>query len=248
MWIKESDKEEQSWKKGLFGNPKPIGANSVSWSFWARRPRLVESMLNKTFEKNKGVVFYGCVENEVQKSNRTRYDWSKACDEFVMSDKATFSEQEYLDKLSEARYGLCLAGYGKKCHREVECMALGTVPIVSSEVDMDNYASKPIEGVHYLRVSSPEDLLNKVKGVKNWLEMSEACKKWFLENSSVDGMWQLTKKFVLCRRMPKWKVWTYSILVVLFIYFIYFIAANVYNVKTINNRYGMGTDISFLKI
>jgi hypothetical protein len=48
--------------------------------------------------------------------------------------------------------------------------------------------------------------------------------------------------------MPKWKVWTYSILVVLFIYFIYFIAANVYNVKTINNRYGMGTDISFLKI
>ena len=194
MWIKESDKEEQSWKKGLFGNPKPIGANSVSWSFWPRRPRLVESMLNKTFEKNKGVVFYGSVENEIQKSNRTRYDWSKACDEFVMSDKATFSEQEYLDKLSEAKYGLCLAGYGKKCHREVECMALGTVPLVSSEVDMDNYASKPIEGVHYLRVSSPEDLLKKVKGVKNWLEMSEACKKWFLKNSSVDGIWKLTKK------------------------------------------------------
>lgn len=194
MWIKESDKEEQSWKKGLFGNPKPIGANSVSWSFWPRRPRLVEAMLNKTFEKTKDVVFYGSIENEVQKSNRTRYDWSSCCDEFVMGDKARFSEQEYLDKLSVARYGLCLAGYGKKCHREVECMALGTVPIVSREVDMDNYACKPIEGVHYLRVSSPEDLLEKVKSVKNWLEMSEACKKWFLQNSSADGMWELTKK------------------------------------------------------
>jgi hypothetical protein len=73
-------------------------------------------------------------------------------------------------------------------------MALGTVPIVSREVDMENYASKPIEGVHYLRVSSPEDVLEKVKSVKNWLEMSEACKKWFLQNSSVDGMWELTKK------------------------------------------------------
>jgi hypothetical protein len=194
MWIKESDKEEQSWKRALFGNPKPIGANSVPWSFWPRRPRLVEAMLNKTFEKTKDVVLYASIENEVQKSNRTRYDWSSCCDEFVMSDKATFSEQEYLDKLSVARYGLCLAGYGKKCHREVECMALGTVPIVSREVDMDNYACKPIEGIHYLRVSSPEDVLEKVKSVKNWLEMSEACKKWFLQNSSVDGMWELTKK------------------------------------------------------
>jgi len=87
-----------------------------------------------------------------------------------------------------------LPGYGKKCHREVECMAFGTVPLVSNEVDIDSYECKPVEGVHYLRVSSPEDLVNKVKGNKNWLEMSEACKVWYKENSSVDGIWNLTKK------------------------------------------------------
>jgi len=193
-WIKEADGEEQIWKKGLFGNPKPLGAKSVPWSFWPRRPRLVEAMLNKVVEKTKGVVFYGCIENQVQKNNRSKYDWSKCCDEFYMASLPKFSQQEYLDNLSKARYGLCLAGYGKKCHREVECMALGTVPLVAQEVDMDSYANPPIEGVHYLRVSSPEDLLNKVKGTKNWLEMSEACKKWYLENCSVDGMWLLTKK------------------------------------------------------
>jgi len=196
-WIKEADGQEQVWKKGLFGNPKPLGAKSVPWSFWARRPRLVEAMLNNTFEKTKGIVFYGKVENQVQKVNRSKYDWSKCCDEFYMAsenEKPKFSQQEYLDNLSKAKYGLCLAGYGKKCHREVECMALGCIPLVAPEVDMDSYANPPVVGVHYLRVSSPEDLLNKVKGVKNWLEMSEACKVWYKENCSADGMWNLTKK------------------------------------------------------
>uniref|UniRef100_A0A6C0IEG2 Exostosin GT47 domain-containing protein n=1 Tax=viral metagenome TaxID=1070528 RepID=A0A6C0IEG2_9ZZZZ len=193
-WIKESDGEEQMWKKGLFGNPKPLGGKSVPWSFWPRRPRLVEAMLNNTFEKTKGVVFYGCTENQIQKMNRTKYDWSKCCDEFVMSEEPKFSQQEYLDNLSKAKYGLCLAGYGKKCHREVECMAFGCIPLVSNEVDMDSYANPPMVGVHYLRVSSPEDLVNKVKANKNWLEMSEACKVWYKENCSVDGMWLLTKK------------------------------------------------------
>jgi len=193
-WIKESDGEEQVWKKGLFGNPKPLGAKSVPWSFWARRPRLVEAMLNNKFEKTKGVVFYGCTENQIQKMNRTKHDWSKCCDEFYMGGEPKYTQQEYLDNLSKAKYGLCLPGYGKKCHREVECMAFGTVPLVSNEVDIDSYECKPVEGVHYLRVSSPEDLVNKVKGNKNWLEMSEACKVWYKENSSVDGIWNLTKK------------------------------------------------------
>jgi len=41
-------------------------------------------------------------------------------------------------------------------------MAFGCIPLVSNEVDMDSYACKPVEGLHYLRVSSPEDLLKKV--------------------------------------------------------------------------------------
>jgi hypothetical protein len=200
-WIKNADSKEQGWKRALFGNPKPIGNNSKSWSFWARRPRLVENMLTDVITKTKKIVFYGKIENQVQKNNRTRYDWSSVCDEYYMANEnelPKFSEQEYLDKLAEAKYGLCLAGFGKKCHREVECMAFGTVPIVATEVDMDNYANPPIEGLHYIRVVSPEDLKYKLTQFDDdiWWRMSEACKKWYMENSSADGMWNITKKLI----------------------------------------------------
>lgn len=200
-WIKEANQSEQSWKRALFGNPKPIGANSKSWSFWARRPRLVENMLTDTTTKTKDVVFYGKIENSVQKQARTQYDWSKCCDEFHMASEnelPKFSEQEYLDNLAQAKYGLCLAGFGKKCHREVECMAFGTVPLVAPEVDMENYANPPIEGLHYIRVSSPEDLKYKLSQFDDdvWWRMSEACKKWYMENCSADGLWNITKKLI----------------------------------------------------
>ena len=112
------------------------------------------------------------------------------------SEEPRFSEQEYLNKLGEAHFGLCLAGYGKKCHREVECMALGTVPVVSVEVDMESYANPPVEGLHYVRVQNPEDLQKKLAEIDDdvWWRMSQACKQWYKENCSADGMWSLTKK------------------------------------------------------
>jgi len=201
-WIKEADADEQVWKKALFGNPKPIGPNSLKWSFWARRPRLIEAMLDKNIEKTNKLVFYGCAENYIQKNARTKYDWSTCCDKFVLAkegEKPVYSEQEYLDRIAKAKYGLCLAGLGKKCHREVECMAFGTIPVCAPEVDMDNYANPPKEGIHYIRVKNPEDALEKISKISDdqYLSMSEACKKWYKENSSVEGLWNLTKKLIL---------------------------------------------------
>lgn len=203
-WIKNSPVQEQVWKKALFGNPKPIGNNSKAWSFWARRPRLVEEMFSKEFKKTKNIVFYGKIENVVQKRNRTVYDWSKVCDvsEFILANEneaPKFSEQDYLDKLSQAQFGLCLAGFGRKCHREVECMALGTVPVVALEVDMESYANPPVEGLHYIRVETPEDLVKKLSTIDDdvWWRMSQACKQWYKENCSADGMWKLTSQLIL---------------------------------------------------
>lgn len=201
-WIKQSSAKEQTWKKALFGNPKPIGNNANPWSFWARRPRLIEEMLTKDVKKTKNLVFYGKIENAVQKRNRTVHDWSKACDEFVLAtenEPPRFSEQDYLDKLSQAHFGLCLAGFGKKCHREVECMALGTVPVVAPEVDMESYANPPILGLHYIRVENPDDLVKKLSQIDDdvWWRMSQACKQWYKENCSVDGIWNLTKQLIV---------------------------------------------------
>ena len=59
-------------------------------------------------------------------------------------------------KLRNSRFGLCLRGYGSKCHREVELMAFGTVPIVTQDVSINDFTDPPIEDVHYILVSSPD--------------------------------------------------------------------------------------------
>lgn len=114
----------------------------------------------------------------------------------VGAEKAyPFSQEEYLQKLTHARFGLCLPGYGLKCHREVECMAMGCVPIVTPEVDMANYAEPPVEGKHYWVAETPEEArrLSLETSEEKWSEMSEACRAWWKRNASCDGMWALTK-------------------------------------------------------
>ena len=80
-------------------------------------------------------------------------------------------------KLRESKYGLCLRGYGSKCHREVELMAFGTVPIITSDVSIDSYMSPPIENVHYIRVDNPESLKKKLELISHemWNKMSNNC-------------------------------------------------------------------------
>ena len=65
-------------------------------------------------------------------------------------------------KLRESKYGLCLRGYGSKCHREVELMAFGTVPIVTPEVSVSSYMEPLIENTHYIKVTTPAELKEKI--------------------------------------------------------------------------------------
>ena len=175
----------------LLGNPAPRAANQRPWTFWPRRPRLVEELSTLDLPRTKGLVFYGRSENAVQRAHRTAADWASVCDEFVHVDgnkPYPFSHEEYLRNLAQAKWGLCLAGFGKKCHREIECMAMGCVPIVGPEVDMDNYADPPVLNVHYLRAATPADVVKP----DNWEKMSAACRDWWRRNASVEGSWRLT--------------------------------------------------------
>jgi hypothetical protein len=206
-WLWAATDVEQAWKQGLFGNPEPPKGGKA-WSFWPRRPQLVEQLVEtgaakRPFaERRRGVVFYGKIENRVQELRRTAKDWSSSCDEFVMpageDAKYPFTQEQYLVNLSEARYGLCLAGYGRKCHREVECMAMGCVPIVDTEVDISSYASPPVEGVHYLRVSGPDEVRETIARIseEQWTSMSVACRQWWQDNASCKGLFELTKRLV----------------------------------------------------
>jgi hypothetical protein len=202
-WRLASPLPEKEYSFALFGNPKPVAGTSA-WFFWPRRPELVEELVQNEIEWNKrkgGLVFYGKIENRVQEKRRTKEDWSKACDEYVMvrgDEKYALSHEEYLKTLAGSRFGLCLAGYGSKCHREVECMAMGCIPVVAPEVDMDSYAEPPVEGVHYIRVQTPEEAREIVKGIgeEQWKTMSQACKSWWKRNCSCEGSFALTKKLI----------------------------------------------------
>jgi hypothetical protein len=207
-WLERAPKAERSWKQALFGNPEPpaaAGGPVSPWTFWPRRPKILEFLAGTArpatpFEDRKRcIVFYGRSENAVQRERRSGADWASVCDEFQHDDGEgpyPLSPTEYLTRLAEARYGLCLAGYGRKCHREIECMAMGCVPIVAAEVDMDNYAEPPEVGVHYFRVKGPEEAKHVVENMtaERWATMSAACRDWWRRNASAEGSWRLTER------------------------------------------------------
>lgn len=205
QWLEQAPKAETMWKHALFGNPEPP-AGGKSWSFWPRRPELVEELVaaglpTKSFEaREKSLVFYGRSENAVQRERRTKAEWAEACDDFshrISVDKYPYTQREYLELLANAKFGLCLAGYGYKCHREIECMAMGCVPVVAPEVDMTNYADPPVEGLHYFRVETPEEAKAVLATTaERWMVMSAACRDWWQRNASAEGMWELTQRLI----------------------------------------------------
>lgn len=208
-WLVAAPPAEQTWRKALFGNPIPP-KGGAPWTFWPRRPQLVEDAVAAGIgatpyeDRTRCLVFYGKSENAVQRERRTKEDWSGICDEFYHVDSSpqpyAFTQMEYLKRLASARYGLCLAGYGRKCHREIECMAMGCVPIVAPEVDMESYAEPPQVGVHYFRVLNPVEARHVVDDItpERWAKMSAACRDWWARNASAAGSWELTKRLVGC--------------------------------------------------
>jgi hypothetical protein len=201
-WLKDTP---TLYEKILCGNPDASQVDrGIQWSFWPRKPRLVEELaqghLNTWDERKKLMVFYGRIENEVQLQNRSN-ELVKACTDYDIpvgpDAKYKYSPKEYLNALSEAKFGLCLAGFGAKCNREIECMALGTVPVVAPDVDMEHYANPPQEGKHYVKLKSfdPEEAKKVIEVVteEEWIRMSSLGHEWWKDNASADGLFQLTK-------------------------------------------------------
>jgi len=200
-WRLAAPEAEREWHLALFGNPKPSASNAVPWTFWPRRPSLLEALsasanVKGYDERSQGPVFYGKTENAVQERRR-QGDWVSVCEEFVMvKDNYPLTQTEYLEKLGSTRFGLCLPGYGFKCHREIECMAMGCVPLVSEWVDMSSYANPPVQGKHYFRLKNSRDIPAVVASVskESWEEMSAACRLWWAENASCKGSFELTRR------------------------------------------------------
>ena len=195
-------------KKMLLGNGsmevegkqlKENGINVGPWIFWPRRPMILESLLKKHQrvrfnERENQSIFIGNYENAVQKQFRdTQINWPEVISEFhcTSGGKHKFTQVEYLHKLRQSKFGLSLRGFGSKCHREVELMAFGTVPLITPSVSIHSYSDPPKENVHYLAVKTAEEAKQKMAAIteEKWEEMSKACYDWYQRNVYSDNCW-----------------------------------------------------------
>ena len=173
--------------------------NIKSWIFWPRKPMLLEKVLRtqgilESHERSVESIFIGNFENSVQeKFRKTTDSWENVLTEYhcTKGQQHKFSHEEYLMKLRDSKYGLCLRGYGSKCHREVELIAFGTVPIVTPEVSITSYMEPLIENTHYILVKTPEELKKQIDNIsiELWTKMSLACYNWYQRNVHSKNCW-----------------------------------------------------------
>lgn len=188
------------------------GFNIQPWIFWPRNPKLYEKILAKeVLEDNKvrniESIFIGNYENPVQEKYRIGEDWKDVISEFHITrgTEHKFTAEEYIMKLRDSKYGLCLRGYGSKCHREVECMGMGCVPIITENVSIKSYINPPIENVHYIYVKNPEELKEKISKIseKKWKIMSDNCIEWYNINIHSKNSWKLTIENIFYNKMDE---------------------------------------------
>lgn len=162
------------------------------WIYWARHPAILEKIVKEhgilSYEgRTNTSIFIGNFENNVQKQFRDLPGkvWENVITEFYVQAGSIhkFSQEEYLHKLRQSKYGLCLRGYGSKCHREIELMAFGTVPVITSHVCTDSFTEPLMENVHYI-MATPENFLEKIDSIsmEKWEFLSRNCVEWYLRN------------------------------------------------------------------
>ena len=207
LWLDKASEKENNYSLCLAGNPDPSEKpRTKPWIFWPREPRLVEELSQvprKSYEDRKDtMVFYGRIENADQGQWRQDISgWKMACAKFSMQqgkEPYVLKPREYLEALQNAKYGLCIRGYGPKCNREIELLAMGTVPVVTNGVEISDYADPLIDGTHVICVSDHEDAMAKICNIseEKWLEMSEAGFQWWKRNCSVEGSWATTIRII----------------------------------------------------
>ena len=190
---------------GLFGNYKPSDWG-LHWIFWGRHPRVLEKKVQNIIDYSQRdilSIWVGAIDTGRQLEHRVSQDWSKCVQHYRMynhgahKSKRRLSQEEYLHMVGRSKFGLSLAGYGKKCNREPEYMGLGVVPIVAPEVDM-NYYDSPEEGVHYFRVSCPEEVEQITSSISEaeWHRMSRNCIDWWHRNCSRKGSFDTTSRII----------------------------------------------------
>lgn len=194
------DKYCENFKFALFGNTVLYAPNTSEWIFWPRFPRQYEEfcLKNKPLSYDDRKIESIFIGNST--TDKRVGDWGKYIEFWHMGNhmqhlegNLVFPYPEYLAKLSQAKFGLCLPGQGPKCLRSIELMGLGVVPIVTKDFSLEYY-DPPQELEHFFYVDSPEMVPEVLKNVTEheWKYMSHACIDWYNKNCSVEGSFNQT--------------------------------------------------------
>lgn len=166
--------------------------NMVHGIFWARHPKSLEEyrqnygipLLTERKILSSGIFVY---ENSIQWERRGFKDWSKYIEFYSLTGKRKYSHIEYLEILSDSRFGLGLCGYGSRCNRETELCGLGTIPIIGDKNYYLDFYNEFNEGEHYILCDNPEDLPEKIHSIQNPTQMSENILNFYENNFSPQG-------------------------------------------------------------
>jgi hypothetical protein len=183
----------------------------LPWSYWARNCAVLEQFVHRPMlsynERTVESIFIGNVENRIQGSYRNQTGWENVISVFHVTGgtKHKFTPEEYHSQLMTAKFGLCLRGFGAKCHREVECIGLGTVPIITPHVNVTSYIDPLIEGKHFVRINSPNEYKNKISQIsqEEWERMSRNCREWYMKNVHSSNFWKNTIEYLLYDSVSK---------------------------------------------
>lgn len=83
-----------------------------------------------------------------------------------------------MERVSDAKWGLCLPGNHGRTSREIEYMAAG-VPLILTPGVSVNYPEELREGEHFVFAENPDDIGIVTAGVSDeqWASMSKACRE-----------------------------------------------------------------------
>lgn len=183
----------------LFSNMVSNGEKDSPWVYWPKHSRiydnLKESLRKPLSERKTKCGFIGSA-TTAHRRNVSMF-WSTVCDKFELFEEPTIEHEDYLNILSDFKFGLCLPGVGPKCLRDVELIGMGTVPIITPGV-CTTYYDPLIENVHYFRANNPIEAQKIIDECddKTWKEMSTNCINWFEKNCSVEGTFSRTVEII----------------------------------------------------
>ena len=157
------------------------------WIYWPKHADKVEAFIDNSqctlpnFEERiNHSIFIG-------KHNESREQLKNTIEYVTLynNEETQMSYDNYLQNISQSKFGICVKGSQPKSRRLMEYLAVGTVPIIiKNQVNTTSFENPLQENIHFLSVDSIEDVNHIIQTItkETWNELSENGKTWYFKN------------------------------------------------------------------